>query len=139
MSSIEQTIRLIRPGLRRVAPQTFWFSIGFGVFNVIIGLALFKAVILTTFTVVGVIPLRGWAFVFLLHGLFMLGSLVVNNWKVTRWLHYIGVGIKTAWWLELLSVTLVGRSPFLLVIWSLLIYLQLVVCVHFTPRLGRDR
>lgn len=137
MSNINQTIKEIRPSLRDVAPQTFWFTIGFGAFNTIIGIALYNVTILYSLKLVGVIPVKAWALIFLLHGLAMLGSLIFNNWKFTRLLHAVGVFIKSAWWLELLAVTITGRSAFLLYIWSLLLFLQIIVWIYFTPRVSR--
>jgi len=137
MSDITQTIKQIRPSLRDVAPHTFYFSIGFGIFNTLIGFALFNSTILYTLQLVGIIPIRMWALIFLFHGLAMLGSLVFNNWKTTRTLHAIGVFIKSAWWLELLAATITGRSAFLLYIWSLLLFLQIIVWIYFTPRVSR--
>jgi hypothetical protein len=137
MSDISHTIKQIRPSLRDVAPQTFWFSIGFGIFNTVLGIALYKATILYTLKLVGVIPIKAWALIFLVHGLAMLGSLVVNNWKMTRILHAVGVFLKSAWWLELLAATITSRSIFLLYIWSLLLFLQIIVWIYFTPRVDR--
>jgi hypothetical protein len=139
MTNIDRTLKRIRPRLRDVAPQTFWFSIGFGVFNAVVGLALYNISILYTLRLVGVIPLKAWGFIFMLHGIFLLGSLIVNNWSFTRSLHFFGVALKSAWWLELLAVTISGRSPFLLYVWSLLLFLQIIVCIFFTPRVNRDQ
>lgn len=137
MSSINQTIKEIRPRLRDVAPQTFWFSIGFGLFNACIGFALYNISILVTLNLVGVIPLKIWGLIFIIHGLLMLGSLAINSWTFTRALHAVGVFIKTAWWLELLAVTISGRSAFLLYVWTLLLFLQIIVWIYFTPRIRR--
>lgn len=135
--NVDQTLKEIRPNLRMVAPQTFWFSVGFGLFNTVMGFALYNVNVLLKLKVVGIIPMRMWGMIFLLHGIVMLLSLVVNHWKITRSLHFIGVTIKTAWWLELLATFLSGGTPFLLYVWSLLLFLQVIVCIYFTPRLGR--
>lgn len=135
MTNIEKIIKDIRPSLRLVAPQTFWFSMGFGIFNIIIGSSLYSAHILTTLNVVGVIPLNMWGVIFFTQGVVMLGALLNNNWQATRYMNIVGVAIKTAWWLELLSITITGRSPFLLIIWSLLLYLQIMNFIYFFPRI----
>lgn len=135
MSDIEQTIKSIRPRLKDVAPQTFWFSIGFAIFNLVVGIALFNTTILTSLQLVGVIPLKIWALMFMAHGVYMLIALAMNDWKITRFIHLAGLLIKSAWWMELLAATVAGRSPFLLFIWSLLLFLQAVVWIYFTPRL----
>lgn len=138
MNDINQTLKDLRPSLRKVAPQTFWFSIGFGIFNTIIGVALFNLNILVRLKVVGVVPIKLWGIVFLVHGLTMLASVLANNWRLTRSMHLVGIAIKTAWWLEMLTVFIAGSSPFLLYIWSLLLFLQVIVCIYFTPRMRRD-
>lgn len=138
MSNIEKTLKYIRPNLKDVAPQTFWFSLGFGLFNLIIGLALINVKIFVTLEVVGIIPLSMWAVIFFVHGLGMLTYLVTNNWKTTRAMNIIGVAITTAWWLELVGVVIVGRSPFILYVWSLLLFLQVINCIYFMPRVDRD-
>lgn len=133
MSSIEQTLKEIRPKLRLAAPQTFWFSVGFGVFNVLVGVALFQVKILTTLDVVGVIPLPIWGIIFLVHGVSLLGAVAANDWRLTWYFNVFGIAIKTAWWLELLSITITGRSPFLLYVWSLLLYFQAINVKYFAP------
>jgi|ERR1043165_317250 H+/Cl- antiporter ClcA len=138
MSDIDRMVANIRPKLRHIAPQTFWFSVGFGVFNAIIGWSLYNLTILVNLRLVGIVPIRWWAAIFFVHGLSMLVSLAINNWKMTRALHFVGVLIKSAWWLELFAATIVGRTAFLLYIWSLLLFLQIVVCIYFTPRVNRD-
>lgn len=136
MTSIEKTLSKIRPKLRHVSPTTFWFSAGFGVFNVLVGLGLFNAKILTVLKVAGVIPLKVWGVIFVVHGLLMIYSLAINNWTLSRSLNSVGIGIKTMWWLELLNEFIYGttRSPFLLIIWSLLLFFQIIVFIYFTPR-----
>ena len=136
MTDIEKTIKQIRPSLRDVAPQTFWFSIGFSLFNIIIGFALYNLSILFTLNLVGIIPLKVWGLIFLTQGLIMSYSLVVNDWKLTRIMHAGGILMKSAWWLELVAVTISGRSAFLLYIWSLLLFLQIIVWIYFTPRIS---
>lgn len=138
MSNIERTLKILRPPLRKVAPQTYWFSLGFGLFNIILGYALFNVQILTTLQVVSIFPLQAWAVLFFLHGVAMVWFLRSNSWNVVRYLNVAGVAIKSAWWLELVSITITGRSPFLLIIWSLLLFLQVINYVYFMPRIDKD-
>lgn len=139
MSSINQTLKEIRPSLRTIAPQTFWFSIGLGIFNSVVGVSLYNLSILISLQLVGIIPIKFWALIFLVHGVAMLGSLLSNNWKITRAMHLIGIAIKSAWWLELVAATITGRSPFLLYVWSLILFLQIIIWIYFTPRVGRAK
>lgn len=136
MTDIDRAIKAIRPPLRKVSPHTFWLSLGFGVFNILTGYFLFNSTILVTLQVVSIISLQAWALIFVIHGLLMLYSLFTNNWWLTRMLNLAGVGIKTAWLLEILAVTVIGRNPFLLLVFSLVLFFQLVNCrlwpkVHF--------
>ena len=140
MTETGKAISIIRPSLRHIAPLSFWFSLGFALFNLFVGFGLFIAQILTSFRVVGIIPLKIWGIIFMVHGLLMLYFLFVNSWKMTRLFNLIGVGIKTMWWFELVSSVVSGASPFpfLLIIWSLLLFLQAVLYIYFTPRVGHD-
>lgn len=138
MNSIDKTLHDLRPKLRIVAPHTFWFSLGFGIFNTVIGLALFNVKILVTLKVVGIISLKIWSIIFMVQGITMLHALATNNWNRAKALNLFGVFIKTAWWLELLAITLTGRSRFLLYIWTLLLFFQIIVCIYFTPKVTSD-
>lgn len=141
MSDIDKTLSNIRPALRHIAPLSFWFSGGFGVFNMLVGIGLFNAQILTAFKVVGIIPLKLWGVIFMMQGLGMIYFLLTNNWKLIRLTNLIGVGVKTMWWFELISSFISGASqfPFLLIIWSLLLFLQAVLYIYFTPRVEYDK
>lgn len=138
MSNIDRTLKDMRPSLRLMAPQTFWFSVGFGLFNILVGLALYNLKILVSLNLVGVIPINVWGLIFFVHGIGILASLFTNNWKLTRYLNVFGVAIKGAWWLELASTTIAGRSPFLLYVWSLLLFFQVINCIYFMPRVHRE-
>lgn len=138
VSSLEQTIRQIKPSLRQIAPYTFWSSIGFGMFNLTVGLLLIDSQIFKSLQLLSFIPMWLWACLFIAHGVTMLATLATNDWHITRKLHIIGVAIKASWWLEILAATINGFSPFLLCVWSLLIFLQVIISMYFTPRLRRD-
>lgn len=139
MAEIDRAIRHIRPKLRYIAPDTFWVSVIFGIFNIIVGFSLFNATILFTLKLLGIIPIKMWGVIFFLQGVIMLIALAVNNWKLIRGLHFFGIAIKTAWLLELFAVILTGRSPFILYVWSLILALQFVTWIYFTPRVERDK
>lgn len=141
MSEVDKTLNMVRPKLRHVSPLAFWFSGGFGVFNILLGLGLYNAKILITLVVTGIIPLRIWGVIFFVLGCTMVYSLTANNWKLTKNLNLMGIGVKLAWWLELLSELIQGTSktPFLIIIWSLLLFFQFVVFIYFTPRVGNGR
>lgn len=138
MADIDKIIKEIRPSLRKVSPLTYYFTIGFGLFNVLVGLGLYQLNVLVKLKVVGIIPVRYWGIIFLIVGLLTLYFILTNNWKVSRNLTLIGVTIKSAWWLELFVTFLVNHSPFLLFIWSLLLYFQILVYIYFTPRVKQN-
>lgn len=138
MTKVEDTIVNSYPKLRLIAPQSFWFSVIFGTFNTIIGLGLITTTFLGKLIIVGVIPIKLWGVIFIVHGLALLLAIVVNNWKLSRALHLVGVAIKTAWWLELISESFSGVGfPFILFVWTTLLLLQSVVYLYFYPRVGR--
>lgn len=141
MSDVDKTLSKIRPKLRHVAPMAFWFSAGFAVFNILIGIGLLNAKILITLKIAGIIPLKLWGLIFLVLGVFMVYSLVINRWQLTKNLNMVGIGVKLAWWLELLSELISGTSktPFLMIIWTLLLFFQFIVYIYFTPELENDR
>lgn len=138
MTNIDKRLKEIRPSLKQIAPQTYWSSIGFGLFNVIIGLALITNNVLVTLHVVGIIPLNIWGVIFLIHGMLMLFAIATNSWKMARVMHSIAIVIKGAWWCELLAIVLTGKGAILLYIWSLLLFLQITIYYYFTPRVSRD-
>lgn len=135
MSEIDKVLSDIRPKLRHVSPMTFWFSTGFAIFNILIGVGLLKANILITLKVAGILSLKVWGLIFLILGILMVYSLAINSWSMIKSLNSLGIGLKLAWWIELLSQLISGTSktPFLLIIWSLLLFFQLVVFIYFTP------
>lgn len=137
MSRIDRTLKEIRPGLRLVAPQTYYISWGFGLFNILAGLSLFNFP-QQKFLIVGAISLRIWSVLFVFFGLLFIYTLLTNNWRGTRFLHITGVAIKTAWLLELVTRSIAGKSLILVFIWALLIYLQAITYIYFTPVESKD-
>lgn len=144
MSDIDKVIKVIRPSLRVVAPLTYYFTIGFGTLNILIGLFLIFIVGGVRLELLGLISLNMWAVLFICMGMLTLYFLFINNWKVTRIFALIGVGVKAAWWLELLSVVITNNSKLiilvkaLLLLWSFLLYFQIFTYIHFSPRVPRD-
>lgn len=144
MTEVDKVIKIIRPSLRKVAPQTYWYTIGFGVFNILVGLLLISIPGLVKLELLSILTIKGWALVFILMGLSALIFLFKNNWKVSRELTRLGIVVKAAWWFELLSVIVTDHSPYmvlvksLFLVWSLLLYLQIFTFIYFSPRVSRD-
>lgn len=132
MSSIEKTLSEIRPSLRIVAPLTYYISWGFAIFNVLVSAPLYLIGDFK-FVLVGAISIKIWSALFMLTGFLFAYGLVVNNWRLTRNLMLAGVAIKSAWLMELLARAVTGRSFILVAIWALILYLQIVTYIYFTP------
>lgn len=132
MRDINKTLKEIRPHLRQVAPLTYYTCWGFAIFNMSVAIPLFR-INQETFLIVGVISLKVWALLFTSMGLLMAYALVRNDWKLTRGLMIIGVGIKASWLMELLVRATSGKSFVLATIWALLVYLQFISYLYFTP------
>ncbi len=138
MSDVDKVIKVIRPSLRKIAPQTYWFIVGFGVFNILVGFALFMLYSLVKLVLLGVLPVRVWGVIFFVMGVASLYFALVNNWKMSRGVTLAWIVINSAWWLELIAGFIINHSPFVLFIWSFLLYLQIINFRHFTPRVSRN-
>lgn len=144
MTEVDKIIKIIRPSLRVIAPHTYWFTIGFGTFNLLTGLFLLGIPGLVRLELLGVLSIKVWAGVFIMMGVSSLYFILTNNWKISRNFSLIGVILKSAWWLELLSIIIIDHSPYMILIkalflvWSLLLYLQIFTYIYFTPKVSRD-
>lgn len=139
MREIDRKLKELRPSLRHVAPLTFFNSVGFALFNLVTGILFFFFPV-TNFVIVGIISLKLWAILFASLGLVFLFALWSNNWQVTRRMHLLGIFVKTAWLMELVArLPTRGYAGLVLVfVWGLLIYLQFITYVYFTPVKRRD-
>lgn len=135
---MSETIRQLRPRLVKAYPSHFWSSISFGVFNVVVGASVIQSVIFTKLSPMG-IPLRFWGALFLVHGVLMLLSLATTNWAYPRYLHGFGVGMKSAWWIALVTAWVLGSSPLFLYVWSLVLSLQIIEYLWFPRGVGDAR
>lgn len=144
MTEVDKIIKIIRPSLRVVAPHTYWFTIGFGTFNLLVGIFLLGIPGLVKLELLSIFNIKVWAAIFLIMGLSSIYFILRNSWKVSRKLALVGVILKAAWWFELLSVIITDQSPYmvlvkaLFLVWSLLLYLQIFTYIYFTPKASRD-
>ena len=106
MSDIDQVIKDIRPKLRHVAPQTYWASIGFGIFNIVIGISIMNISVLVHLSLLGFVPIQVWGLIFFIHGLGLITGIVINNYRMIRRLLAIGIILKSSWLIELLITVL---------------------------------
>lgn len=139
MTALEKTMNSIRPRLKDIAPQTFWMSLAFASFNIFVGCFAANGVILYRLQLLGAVPIRVWGVIFLLLGISILFSLLINNWKMTRGLHMVGVAVKGTWLLEALAAWTVGQSPFPFFVWCFMCIVQIIVYYYFTPRIGNAK
>ena len=133
MHGIDKALRDIRPSLRIVAPMTYYIAWGFALFNVVVSAPLYR-INEDVFGILGAISLKVWAIIFMLNGLILAYTLLVNKWKSTRGLMLVGVCINSAWLMELIARTTNGKSFILVAIWGLIVYLQAVTYLYFTPQ-----
>lgn len=129
----------IRPSLKSVAPLTAWNVRGFGILNTfLLGVGLyFLAPYIKSFHAVGTLPIRIWTFIFLIHGLFILGFLKTNNWRAIKTSLLIGCFIKIAWVLQFVSLSIQTPTPLILSLMGfgiLLLYIQIGTYINFTPK-----
>lgn len=132
MDNIDKVLRDIRPKLRVVAPLTYFISWGFAIFNVAISVPLYR-INEESFLIVGVVSTKIWAAAFFVMGFLIMYALLKNKWKLDQNLMLLGVFLKSAWLMELIARTVNGKSFILVAIWSLLLYLQFVAYLYFTP------
>lgn len=136
MSDIDQPLSAIRPKMRDVIPQSYWISVLFAIFNVVVGYLIFAGSILYTVKLVTIIPIWAWGLVFLALGVYMTAALASNDWKLSKSLHMAGIVIKSYWLCELMGSWILGGSPFPLVIWTLVLAIQVVVFRYFDTKSG---
>lgn len=107
---------------------------GFGVFNLAIGITLFFWHPVIPFTVISpIIKQTVWAGIFLASGLFMFFGLLTNRLKLLRYLMIFGLFIKMAWEIGLLIRIRDGGTAFLVELWGMIAYLQLLGVIYFNP------
>jgi len=128
MTQIDRQLKEVRPSLRLVAPHTFYTGLGFAVFNIVMGAISFNY-LSSRLTLIGVVGIKTWAVLFECIGLLFFYSLVINNWRLLRQLMLIGICVKTAWLMELLA----DQKFVLSTLWLLILYLQCLNYIYFTP------
>jgi len=136
-SMIKHKILSARPGLRRVNPPAFWFSAGFAVLNVILGIGVFLWEP-TLFPVIAPneLVLHVWSGFFVLLGLGMMFSIATRRWDQIRYLMMAGMFSKVLWTIASLYRVNEGGTLIMAVFWSALGYFQALAIIFFFPPRG---
>lgn len=114
--------------------------VGFGVFNLAIGLTLFFWYPKIPLTVVSpTIPQDAWGIVFLLSGLIMFLGLFRNDYRLLRYMMVFGLFLKLMWEIGLLFRIREGGALFLVELWGMIAYLQLLGVIYFNPEKHLER
>lgn len=138
MSDINRKIKEARPSLRKIAPISAAMTVGFSLFNIVLGTGLLfqKARTIEFFIVTDFLNYQVWGLIFIVLGIAMGGSLIVNSWRGTRWVLIFAIFLKL-WWLLALIVRDVfhgGNNSMFLVLWGFITYVQIMLYVHFLPK-----
>lgn len=115
--------------------------IGFGVFNIAIGITLFFWYPLVPLTIISPLIRQSiWATIFLLSGLVTLFGLLTNKFRLLRTMMIIGLFIKGLWEIGLLFRIRNGGTIYLAELWGMIAYLQLLGVIYFRPEVqnGKD-
>ena len=128
----------ITPHLNTVDPVTNKIVLGFGIFNIIIGIGLFtlSARTLNFFIVNDLFTEQFWGIVFILNGIVQLTGIVLNYWKVIRVGLLTGFTIMLFWSLALgvRQLESFDTNIFLLCFFAICMYVKLVLYIHFPDK-----
>jgi hypothetical protein len=134
MRQVKQKIKDLRPPLRVVAPMTFYITVGFGVLNLVLGLALINTPESGGLAIVGkYTPMWLYGVLFLVLGIFGLAVVYKNDWKWIRRTLIMGMLYKSIWFFALLASLFHGGSIAILGLWLFLIHVQAITYIFFIP------
>ena len=126
------------PHLNSIDPVTNKIVLGFGFFNLIIGLGLYTlaARTLDFFIVNDVFTEQFWGIVFILNGIVQLTGIALNNWRTIRIGLLTGFTIMLFWSLALgvRQIEKFDTNIFLLCFFVICMYVKLVLYIHFPDK-----
>lgn len=126
------------PKLNLVEPIISKAVLGFGFFNLILGVGLYSlsARTLNFFIVNDVFNEQFWGSLFFVNGVALLVAYLVNNWKAMRLGLLAGFTLKLFWLLALTARQIedFDTNIFLLLFFAMTAYLQLVFYIHFPDK-----
>lgn len=137
--TLSQQLRIARPSLKLVSPMSYWFIMLMGLFNIILGLSFILAIdqdrLSSPFLIVNnVFTWDFWGFIFLILGIFKLGTLKKNSWKWARRSLIFGVSIKSTWMVALIIRMLVSPGTlFVALLWATVAITQMLCYIYFLP------
>ena len=119
----------------KLHPWIHYILLGFGVFNLMIGITLFFWYPKVPLSVVSpLIPQDVWASIFLLSGLVFMFGLLRGLLPLLRSMMVFGLFIKIMWEIGLLFRLHDGTGILSVELWGMIAYLQLLAVVFFSPK-----
>ena len=137
--TLKEQLHWARPRLKQVSPLAHWTIFIMGLFNLLLGVALFMLVdsgrlSAPLIIVNGLLSYKFWGIVFIAIGLFKLYSLWSNRWELARASLMVGVSVKAMWAVELIFRVIVSPGTFFLtLLWLTVALLQMGAYIWFLP------
>lgn len=134
---LESKLREIKPRFKLVSPLAAKIMLIFGWGNVALGSSLFFE--FTNFTNLAIInsltDYQWWGLFFVALGVLMLVSYWRNSWTMMKRSLLIGIILKGFWLIAIIARLATGEqtTPTLLIIWSILFFLQVATYIDFMP------
>lgn len=132
----------IRVRLSVVTPLVSKIVLGFGIFNLLLGAALFavRARTLDFFIVNDVFTEQFWGLTFVLVGIALMTGYITNHWTTMRVALLLGFALKLFWLLALSARQIedLNTNVFLLLFFTMVAFVQVVTYVHF-PNKEKER
>lgn len=130
--------------LKATAPSTFYINLFASLTHIGAGASFFLFPPETRLNLVGVLPLKVWAIIFISHGiikLFLLPFADVTIWKYIRAMMLVAI-IFDIWWLmeavsAILVYGLIGVLVLVASLWFFLITTQISGYLYFTPQIDK--
>lgn len=126
------------PPLRTIDPMIAKLTIGFGIFNLFLGAALFSlsARTLNFFIITDMFNEKFWGSLFFLTGVFLLIAYILNSWKFMRVMLVFGLTLKIFWILALgvRQIEHFNTNIFLILFFAFVAFTQFVVYLHFPDK-----
>lgn len=137
MQNIEKELKKLRPRIDEVNPIVAKGILGFGIFNLLLGLSLFirtsrfeGEIVLLNY----ILDYRLWGVIFFVLGCYMLYAYYANRWDGMRRSQVVAVFFKSVW-LAALFIRFISDydNSILLIIWAFIAYIQILFYVFYTP------
>ena len=108
--------------------------VGFGLFNIVIGVTLLFYYPKVPFTVISpLIPQVLWALIFIMSGIITLVAMLRRVYWVAYYMMIIGLFIKVMWEIGFAFRILNGGTVFSVELWGMIAYFQFLGVIYFNP------